>query len=264
MLQATEAVQTAESDPAVPRYASIELAKSHNFLESAHKAAQDHKPVVSDHFAYLAMQAALTATARAKVKSDEEILAKGENERTKIQLQAREHKVGQARTAVAAERARADDSVAEAQRLRERSDQLSQELEQLKAKQTARGLVLTLGDVLFDTGKAVLKPGASRTLERLAAFLQAHPDRKLQVEGFTDNVGADDYNQQLSNRRAESVKTALVGLGIAAERITTKGYGETYPVASNRDAAGRQLNRRVEVIIGNDNEAVPERSGPSE
>jgi len=255
MQEAMAAVNAAESDPAVPQYASVELSRSQNLLESARKAAQDHKPLaISDHLAYLAKQTALTATARAKAKTDEDLLAKGETERTRIQLAAREHDVNAARSAVAAERSRADASEAEAQRM-------AAELEQLKAKQTDRGLVLTLGDVLFDTGKAVLKPGAHQTVQRLATFLQQHPERKLQIEGFTDSVGNESFNEELSSRRADAVKSALIAQGIDASRISTRGYGEAYPVASNDNAAGRQLNRRVEVVIGNDNAVVPERSG---
>ncbi len=270
MIEATAAVQAAESDPAVPQYASVELSRAHGLLDDAHKHAQDHDPVASDHLAYLAKQSALTATARAKAKTDEAILAKGETDRARIQLQAREHEVGAARAAADAQAARANlsearaaDSEAEAAAAKQRADQLANELEQLKAKQTDRGLVLTLGDVLFDTGKAVLKPGANKTVEQLAAFLQGHPERKLQIEGFTDSVGSDSYNLELSSRRAEAVKSALVAKGVDSARITTKGYGKGYPVASNADNGGRQLNRRVEVVIGNDNAAIPERTGPT-
>jgi len=114
--------------------------------------------------------------------------------------------------------------------------------------------VLTLGDVLFDTGRAELKPGAGRTLDQLAQFLSEHPERRVQIDGFTDSVGSDAYNEELSQRRADAVKTALMTRGIDPARIGTEGYGKAYPVASNTDSGGRQLNRRVEVVIGNDND----------
>jgi outer membrane protein OmpA-like peptidoglycan-associated protein len=140
------------------------------------------------------------------------------------------------------------------------SAQLQAEIDQLKAKQTDRGLVLTLGDVLFDTGRATLNPGASMKLDRLAAFLNEHPDRHVQIEGFTDSVGTDAYNQDLSERRADAVKAALTMRGIDPSRVGTEGYGKAYPVASNSDSGGRQLNRRVEVVIGNGNTPIAPRS----
>ena len=130
---------------------------------------------------------------------------------------------------------------------------LQAEIAQLKATPTPRGLVLTLGDVLFDTGRAQLNPGSSRKLDQLAQFLNEHKERRVQIDGFTDSVGTDSYNEELSRRRADSVKSALLMRGIDASRISTQGYGKAYPVANNTDSGGRQLNRRVEVVIGGDN-----------
>ncbi len=111
--------------------------------------------------------------------------------------------------------------------------------------------MLTLGDVLFATGRATLMPGGLQTVDRLANFLQKYPDRNVLIEGHTDSVGRAEYNMGLSQRRADAVRKALMDRGIGAERITTKGYGESYPVASNKTAAGRQENRRVEVVVLN-------------
>jgi outer membrane protein OmpA-like peptidoglycan-associated protein len=132
----------------------------------------------------------------------------------------------------------------------EQAGRLQAEIDQLKATPTPRGLVLTLGDVLFNTGRAELNPGSSRKLDQLAQFLNEHADRRVQIDGFTDSVGSDSYNQELSRRRADAVKSALLTRGVDASRIGTEGYGKAFPVANNTDSGGRQLNRRVEVVIG--------------
>ena len=119
----------------------------------------------------------------------------------------------------------------------------------IQAQQTERGLLVTLGDVLFETGKAQLLSPAFPRLDKLAEFLRQYPDRRLLIEGYTDSVGGDSYNLELSQRRAESVRMALIQRGIDPGRITIRGYGESYPVADNANAEGRALNRRVEVVI---------------
>lgn len=128
---------------------------------------------------------------------------------------------------------------------------LRAQIAELNARPTDRGLVVTLGDVLFDSGKAGLKSGSSNHLDKLALFLNAYPDRTAHIEGHTDDVGTDAANMLLSQRRAETVKAFLVAQGIAASRLEAAGKGEGAPLASNIDADGRQQNRRVEVIIAN-------------
>jgi outer membrane protein OmpA-like peptidoglycan-associated protein len=123
----------------------------------------------------------------------------------------------------------------------------------LNARETERGLVVTLGDVLFETARADLKGGAAGNLGKLAAFLVKYPDRNVVIEGHTDNVGGEDYNLGLSQRRAESVRSFLVTHGVSANRISASGKGEGSPVSDNDTATGRQQNRRVEVIIANPN-----------
>ncbi|WP_200171660.1 OmpA family protein [Ectothiorhodospira shaposhnikovii] len=125
-------------------------------------------------------------------------------------------------------------------------------------QQTARGMVLTLGDVLFDSGKAELKPGAARTLTRVSEFLAAHPGHTALIEGHTDNTGDTAFNRRLSLQRAESVRDALVLRGVAAQRINVRGLGYDYPIASNTTSLGRQKNRRVEIIISDQSGRVPE------
>ena len=145
--------------------------------------------------------------------------------------------------------AREDDAARANQLAQTKSRELDVALADLQASKTDRGLVITLGDVLFATGSADLKSGSRQTLDKLTTFLQAYPKRNVQIDGYTDNVGGDDYNQGLSERRAESVRDALTGMGIAPDRIVTKGLGNSSPVADNDTAGGRQQNRRVEVVV---------------
>lgn len=140
----------------------------------------------------------------------------------------------------------------EAEKAKAELAQLMKELSELQGQLTDRGIVLTIGDVLFATGKSDLNASAQLSMDKLADFLQKKQDRNLLVEGYTDSVGTDEYNQGLSEQRAASVKNALVKRGIASERIVTVGYGKKYPLASNATTAGKQQNRRVEVIILNE------------
>jgi outer membrane protein OmpA-like peptidoglycan-associated protein len=138
----------------------------------------------------------------------------------------------------------------------QRVDSLEAQLADLKVQKTERGLVLTLGDVLFDTGQATLKSGAYGTLDRLATALRDKSGRKVLIEGHTDNVGSDESNQGLSERRAQSVQSALMQGDVARSQITAMGKGENFPIASNDSADGRQSNRRVELIFTEDQTRV--------
>lgn len=241
-------VESAEADPNVEKYAPLDLDAAKKQLALAESAAQNHNDAAVSQPAYLAAQTARLAQQRAAAKADDARVAAGQQERDRIQLAARNREVNvavQQRDAAVLQR---DQAATEAARLQS-------EIEQLKATQTSRGLVLTLGDVLFDTGKAELNPGASLKLNQLAQFLNEHPDRRVEIDGFTDSVGGDSYNEELSQRRANAVKNALVTRGVDPSRINTEGYGKEYPVASNSDSGGRQLNRRVEVVIGNNGNA---------
>ena len=120
-------------------------------------------------------------------------------------------------------------------------------------------MVLTLGDVLFDTGKSTLKPGALRTLDKLASFLQKNPEQKIRIEGHTDSVGSEESNIALSQRRADAVRQALLDKGVSEAQMEATGLGEAYPVASNNTKAGKQQNRRVEVLFLNTEEGAPNR-----
>ena len=130
-----------------------------------------------------------------------------------------------------------------------RAETLERELSDLQARKTDRGMVVTLGDVLFDTGKATLQPGAQRSVSQLVQVLTRHPERRVLIEGFTDSVGSDEMNLQLSQRRAEAFQRELMNGSIASDRIEVRAWGEANPVADNSSAAGRQRNRRVEVLF---------------
>jgi outer membrane protein OmpA-like peptidoglycan-associated protein len=166
----------------------------------------------------------------------------GRSERQAVLIEARERE---------AERRTQEAQLAaqEALHARQRTETLEQELADLKAKRTARGVVVTLGDVLFDTARATLKPGAYGTMDRLAAVLREVPERRVVIEGHTDSVGSEEYNEVLSERRAAAVQAALFERGVAPSKMSTVARGESMPVASNADPGGRQQNRRVELIV---------------
>jgi outer membrane protein OmpA-like peptidoglycan-associated protein len=245
----------------VARSAPLELRNAQTALtqaEGALKAGEDKAAV--DHFAYLARQRAAGEIARA----EQAVTLVGHN-RARILMAARSSEAAagtasalkardqteQAR-AQAEARMEADKQLAAAaEAARARAAKLQQELTDLQAKQTARGMVLTLGDVLFDTGRAELKAGAFSTADRLATFLRQNPERTVAIEGHTDSVGSDSFNQSLSERRAQAVRVALTSRGIDSGRVTAAGMGEAKPVANNATAEGRQRNRRMEVVISN-------------
>jgi outer membrane protein OmpA-like peptidoglycan-associated protein len=240
------AVQAAEADPNVSKYAALDLDAAHKDLAIADEAALHHKDAEITQPAYLAAQNARLAQMHAAAKADDARVAAGQAERDQIMLASRNREVQNAKLAT-------DAAIGQRDQATEQAARLQAEVDQLKATPTPRGLVLTLGDVLFDTGRAELNPGAGRKLDQLAQFLNEHKDRRVQIDGFTDSVGTDGYNEQLSQRRADAVKSALLLRGVDASRIGTEGYGKAYPVANNNDSGGRQLNRRVEVVIGADN-----------
>jgi outer membrane protein OmpA-like peptidoglycan-associated protein len=246
------AVNAAEMDPNVAKYAALDLDAAKKDLAIADDAALHHKDAEIAQPAYLAAQNARLAQMHAAAKADDARVAAGQAERDQIMLAARNREVQNAKVATNVALDQRDQAAQEAARATEESARLQAEVDALKAKPTPRGLVLTLGDVLFDTGRAELNPGAGRKLDQLAQFLSEHKDRRVQIDGFTDSVGTDSYNEDLSRRRADAVKSALLVRGIDSSRISTQGYGKSFPVADNHDSGGRQLNRRVEVVIGSD------------
>lgn len=236
--------------PIVTQRAPLELKQAVDAIERADSQWRDDGDrEEAQHDAYIAERRAAIAENFARSREADEKLERASATVDKQRLAARSEEAAAARreadqqaqrAAIADERASAAD-----QRVR----QLEARLRNIEAQQTERGLLVTLGDVLFETGKAELLPTASPRLDKLAEFLRQYPDRRLLVEGYADAVGSDRYNLELSQRRAESVARALVQRGVDPARITTRGYGESYSVADNTSAEGRALNRRVEVVI---------------
>jgi outer membrane protein OmpA-like peptidoglycan-associated protein len=250
---AHDAVRAAEADPYVGKYAALDLEAAKTDLAAADDAALHHRDAAVAHSAYMAAQNARLARMHAAAKADDARVAAGQAERDQIMLDARNREVQSAHMATNEAKMVANEALNQRDQATEEAARLQAEVDQLKATPTPRGLVMTLGDVLFDTGRAELNPGASRKLDQLAQFLNEHKERRVQIDGFTDSVGTESYNEELSRRRADAVKSALTTRGVDSTRISTQGYGKAYPVANNSDSGGRQLNRRVEVVIGGDN-----------
>jgi outer membrane protein OmpA-like peptidoglycan-associated protein len=247
---ARAAVRSAEADPNVATYAPMDMHSARTELDAAEAAFAAHDLRGIDQPAYLATQTAHLAQLKATAKANDAKVAAGRASRDQIQLNARTREVDSAVMArdLATQKAATADAARD--QATQQSAALQAEVDALKAKPTDRGLVLTLGDVLFDTGKADLNPGASRNLDQLVRFLTDHPERRVEIDGYTDSVGADSFNLDLSQRRADTVKAVLVSRGIDSARIASQGYGKAFGVASNADSGGRQLNRRVEIVIG--------------
>lgn len=200
-----------------------ELAVKAKEAEMAQKAAEEAKT----------QSAEMRQQAEAKAKEAQQAL-----------LLAQQSKAEAETAQKAAEEARRQAEAAKAE-----AEQLRKELSDLKGKETDRGLVLTMGDVLFDTGKANLKANAMRNMDKLAEFLKKYPKRNIMVEGHTDSRGSESMNLTLSQNRADSVRSALVSRGVDGTRITAKGYGKSMPIADNSVESGRSQNRRVEIIV---------------
>lgn len=267
LLHARQTVETVAQDPTVTRYAQTELARARAALQSAEQAQNDGLGAAEvAHRAYIAERLAAAAQATATAHQNDERVQQAPAERERLRLQARERAAQQAQQQAQNARQQAEAAQQQAQSAQQQADvaqqqaqaeaqhraQLQQELEQLQAKQTSRGTVVTLSDVVFDSGKAILRPGSRRSIERLAGALKDNPARRVIVEGYTDNTGSQETNLELSQRRAQAVEQALTQAGVDDSRIEARGYGEEYPVADNDTAAGRQMNRRVEVIISDE------------
>lgn len=231
-----------QADPQLSTRAPVAIKEAESAVQEAEKVPKDkalakHLVWVADHKIDIA-----SAQAQARLLEDQRKTLSEERENARLDSRTRE-----------ADLARGDAANAkmDAESARKQAEDLQRQIAELNAKATDRGLVVTLGDLLFETGKSELKGGAASNLSKLSGFLTQYPDRTVTIEGHTDSVGGDDFNLSLSQRRANSVQQFLIAQGIAANRLTASGKGENFPVASNDSASGRQMNRRVEVIIAN-------------
>jgi len=257
----------ARSNPQVADLAALELKEAGDTLDKADAALSKGQGTAAvDHLAYLANQKVGIANETTKRKTAELAVTNAGAKRNEVRLEARTAEANQAKQDVAMITEVADQQSADlvtadanAQRDRELIAKQEQQLKDLNAKKTDRGMVITLGDVLFRTNKAELESGGVHNVQKLADFLKQSPQTKILIEGHTDSTGSASHNQALSERRASAVQTALSAMGIAANRISIRGYGEEYPAASNDTAATRQLNRRVEIIFSDANGNIIQR-----
>ena len=259
-----------QSDPQLGNRAPLAMEQANAAVTAAEKPEPDK--VVSDHRLFMADRK--ISIARAEAESNLAVdQRKGlAEQREAMRLQARTQEADAAnrrantaqanaadqqqiadaansRAAVA--QANASEQESQAAAARAAAEDLQKQIDGLQARVTDRGLVLTLGDVLFASGEANLNSGGDGHLGRLAAFLNKYTDRTVLIVGYTDSVGGEDYNLGLSQRRADAVKFYLVHQGIDSSRLSSSGMGKSSPVADNSSATGRQQNRRVEVTIEN-------------
>ena len=270
--QARSRYNAAQNDAQVATLAPEELKRAAESLRMADKALADGGTVASvDHLAYMTGQRVTIAQETASSKAAQTAVegAAAERDRMRLASRTREAEVAQQKLAAsqqtnaikdaelanagAAANAAAATAAMREQAIVDRSNarvnDLEMQLKDLNARKTDRGMVVTLGDVLFDSGQARLLADGSNSMVKIANVFRDNPQRKALIEGYTDSVGGADANYALSERRASAVMSALINLGVPAERLSMKAHGEEQPVASNSTAAGRQLNRRVEVLF---------------
>lgn len=224
--------QSVKEDPSVLRAAPKDVIRAGESLGRAERlssywgSGDDVR-----HYAYLSQRYAEIARQHSDISLNQERAAKLELERQRLQLTLREAKL---------------------MSVQQHNDWLEEQMVRLAANETERGLVMTLGDMLFDAGRADLQPAANRTALKLVQFLQINPQRRVRIEGYTDNTGDAAENLELSRARAQAVADLLVDLGVEAKRIQVVGYGVDFPVAENASARGRAQNRRVEIVFSDE------------
>lgn len=227
--QASDHYEAVQADANTQRLAPNDIARAEDSLKRAQRLSGywgSGGDVV--HYAYLSERYSEIARQHTALGLNQERLAKLELERQRLQLGLRESRLAS---------------------VREQDQWVEDQIMSLTTNDADRGLVLTLGDVLFDTAEAELQPSANRTVLKLVQYLQANPKRIIRIEGYTDNTGEKAFNLTLSRDRAQAVADMLVDLGIDEKRIEVQGYGDQYPVEANASERGRALNRRVEIVF---------------
>jgi outer membrane protein OmpA-like peptidoglycan-associated protein len=237
----------ANNNPAISSYAPLEFKQASDALDQANTAAARREDLATiDRLAYLAKQRIATAHEVARTKAAEADVA--------------QQQAASAQQQAASAQQQAMDAQEQTRQMQARTAQLEVILVELQAKKTDRGMVITIGDVLFGTNQAELTAGGMSTLRKLADVMAQNPGRTVLVEGFTDSTGSSAHNQELSQRRANTVAMALSSMGVPRERVAMRAYGEAFPVAANDSATNRQLNRRVEIVLSNEGASIPPRA----
>lgn len=264
LTQARARLDAAQSRPEIVAMAPEDLAHARESLRRADQALINGDSVDwVNHLSYLAKQQVVIAEETAAGRNAQAVVtgAAAERDRMRLALRTSEVDTAQAQKALA-EQASADKTMqlaqseantqAERDRVMRRDikvGELESQLREMNARYTDRGVVITLSDLLFDTGASALRATSQHRIDQLAGFMKRYPELHATIEGYTDNVGKAEANQSLSDRRANAVMAALIRLGVQGAQLSTQSFGEEHPVAPNNTQAGRQMNRRVEVVF---------------
>jgi outer membrane protein OmpA-like peptidoglycan-associated protein len=260
LTDARSSYNTASTNPQITSLAPLELKEAGDSLSKANLSfSKGENAATVDQLAYIANQKVKIAQETAFRKTDELAVTNAAAKRDQIRLTARTKEADSAKQQVATiqktANVEAEELAAASANAKQDQQTISRqqkELSELNAKLTKRGLVITIGDVLFSSGKSQLKAGGIHNVQKLAKFLGEYPTYRVLIEGYTDSTGNAASNRILSEQRANAVKDALLDKGINSDRVATRGYGKEFPVASNDSRSHRQLNRRVEIVISDE------------
>ncbi|HXS19864.1 MAG TPA: OmpA family protein [Steroidobacteraceae bacterium] len=265
LARARNAVETLSSQPQATEAAEPDLKAARAELSRGENALRNGQPMDQvNQLAYLALRHAQAGEARVDAARAQAEIAQSTEQRQQLLLEAQKHQAMTAQQQAQSAQQQVQAAQNEAQQARMQAQSAQQQLaserqqyaqlqkEQLGAQQTDQGMVVTLSNVLFNTGKTTLQPGAHLQLDRLASYLKNHPKQRVLIEGNTDSTGSAEYNEKLSAARAQAVAQGLQLRGVPQNQFQTIGLGEAYPVASNDSSAGRQQNRRVDIVFSNE------------